>query len=98
MRTRDAVPLLVLFLFFSAFLLPLLLVGEFAEGFSEAVRLIVSGDPEVFEITLRSVYISGTATAMSTLWSIPIGVVLGLSSRLDYAYHYKLHNEYSRGS
>jgi tungstate transport system permease protein len=80
MRTRDAVPLLVLFLFFSAFLLPLLLVGEFAEGFSEAVRLIVSGDPEVFEITLRSVYISGTATAMSTLWSIPIGVVLGLSS------------------
>lgn len=80
MRARDAVPLLVLFLFFSAFLLPLLLIGEFAEGFSEAVRLIVSGDPEVFEIALRSVYISGTATVLSILWSIPIGVMLGLSS------------------
>lgn len=80
MRARDAVPLLVLFLFFSAFLLPLLLIGEFAEGFSEAVRLIVSGDPEVFEITLRSIYISGTATVLSVLWSIPIGVMLGLSS------------------
>jgi tungstate transport system permease protein len=80
MRARDAVPLLVLFLFFSAFLLPLLLIEEFAEGFSEAVRLIVSGDPEVFEITLRSIYISGTATVLSILWSIPIGVMLGLSS------------------
>ena len=80
MRARDAVPLLVLFLFFSAFFLPLLLIGEFAEGFSEAVRLIVSGDSEVFEITLRSVYISGTATVLSILWSIPIGVILGLSS------------------
>ena len=80
MRARDAVPLLVLFLFFSAFLLPVLLIGEFAEGFSEAVRLIVSGDPEVFEIALRSVYISGTATVLSILWSIPIGVMLGLSS------------------
>jgi len=80
MRARDAVPLLVLFLFFSAFLLPLLLIGEFVEGFSEAVRLIVSGDPEVFEIALRSVYISGTATVLSILWSIPIGVMLGLSS------------------
>ena len=80
MRARDAVPLLVLFLFFSVFLLPLLLIGEFAEGFSEAVRLIVSGDPEVFEIALRSIYISGTATVLSILWSIPIGVMLGLSS------------------
>jgi len=80
MRARDAIPFLVLFLFFSAFLLPLLLIGEFAEGFSEAVRLIVSGDPEVFEITLRSIYISGTATVLSILWSIPIGVMLGLSS------------------
>ena len=80
MRARDAIPILVLFLFFSAFLLPLLLIGEFAEGFSEAVRLIVSGDPEVFEITLRSIYISGTATVLSILWSIPIGVMLGLSS------------------
>ena len=80
MRARDAVPLLVLFLFFSVFLLPLLLIGEFAEGFSEAVRLIVSGDPEVFEIALRSLYISGTATVLSILWSIPIGVMLGLSN------------------
>lgn len=80
MRARDAVPLLILFLFFSAFLVPLLLIGELAEGFSEAVRLIVSGDPEVFGIALRSIYISGTATVLSILWSIPIGVMLGLSS------------------
>jgi len=79
MRAKDAIPLLLLILFFSVFLVPLLLVGEFTQGFVEAVRLIVSGDPEILEITLRSIYISGTATVLSILWCVPIGVLLGLS-------------------
>lgn len=78
-RAKDAIPLLLLLLFFSVFFMPLLLIGEFAEGFVEAVRLIVSGDPEVTEITLRSIYISGTATALSISWCVPIGVLVGLS-------------------
>lgn len=80
MRVKEAIPLLLLFLFFSVFLIPLLLIGEFAEGFVEAVRLILSGDPEILEITLRSIYISGTATVMSILWCVPIGVLLGLGN------------------
>lgn len=79
MRAKDAIPLLLLILFFSVFLVPLLLVGEFTQGFVEALRLIVSGDPEILEITLRSIYISGTATVLSILWCVPIGVLLGLS-------------------
>ncbi len=79
MRVKDAIPLLLLLLFFSVLLIPLLLVGEFAQGLVEAVRLIVSGDPEVFEITLRSLYISGTATGLSILWCVPIGLLVGLS-------------------
>ncbi len=78
MRVKEAIPLLLLFLFFSVFFVPLLFVGEFAEGFVEAARLIIFGDPRVLEITLRSVYISGTATGLSILWCVPIGVLLGL--------------------
>lgn len=80
MRMKDAIPLILLSLFFSVLVLPLLLIGEFTEGLIEAVRMIVSGDPEVFEITLRSIYVSGTATALSILWCIPIGILLGLSN------------------
>lgn len=33
---------------------------------------------EILEITLRSVYISGTATLLSSLWSLPLGTIIGL--------------------
>lgn len=33
---------------------------------------------EILEITLRSIYISGTATLLSTLWGLPLGVIIGV--------------------
>lgn len=33
---------------------------------------------EILEITLRSIYISGTATLLSTLWGLPLGVIMGV--------------------
>lgn len=53
-------------------------MNEIIEGLIEALRLIFSGDPIVFGITLRSLYISGTATIISFLWGIPIALFLGL--------------------
>jgi len=50
------------------------------EGVIRAFNLIVTGDPEVFGITTLSLYISGTATLLSCVWSIPISVGLGLRS------------------
>jgi tungstate transport system permease protein len=48
------------------------------DGLLKALQLIVSGDPAVFEITLRSLLISGSATVISALWGIPIAIFLGL--------------------
>ncbi len=80
MKAADIIPALIIILTFFLLLLPLLLVEEFIEGFLEALRLIASCDPEIVEITLRSIYISGTATALSVLWCIPIGLVMGFSN------------------
>jgi len=78
MKTAEVIPLLILFFFLAIFVVFVVLVEEFAEGLMEAFRLIASGDPEILGITLRSIYISGTATVFSILWCIPIGVALGL--------------------
>ena len=37
------------------------------QGITEAIRLLFSGDPEVMEITLLSLRISGLATMISLL-------------------------------
>jgi len=55
-------------------------MSEIVEGIWKAIELILSGNPAVIEITLRSLYISGTATLLSALWSFPIGVIIGLKS------------------
>lgn len=51
---------------------------EIVEGILEAFRLILSGDRAVFEISARSVAVSGAATLLSALWGVPIGILLGL--------------------
>jgi len=51
---------------------------EILDGLVKAFQLIISGDPTLYEITLRSLFVSGTATLISTLWGIPIAVFLGL--------------------
>lgn len=54
------------------------MVWEIFDGLRKAVELIISGNPEVLEVTLRSIYISGTATLLAVLWSLPIATVIGL--------------------
>lgn len=51
---------------------------EILEGLRKAMELIISGDPTIIQITLRSIYISGTATLLSAIWSLPFGIAIGL--------------------
>lgn len=48
------------------------------DGLREAVRLWARGDREVIEITLRTLAISGVATALALLIGVPIGAFLAL--------------------
>ncbi|MEI8191703.1 MAG: tungstate transporter permease, partial [candidate division NC10 bacterium] len=49
------------------------------QGIKEAIRLILSGDPGVLQITWLSLQISGGATLLSLLVGIPAGVGLALA-------------------
>jgi tungstate transport system permease protein len=49
---------------------------EITTGFIEAVRLILLGDPEVRAIVLRTIAVSGAATAFSMLLGVPLGMLL----------------------
>jgi tungstate transport system permease protein len=44
----------------------------------EAIKLITSGDPEVYATVYRSIYVAGVGTLLACLWSIPLAIVLGL--------------------
>ena len=46
---------------------------EIWQGFVEAVKLIISFDPEVMEIAGRSLMISGTACLLASLICLPLG-------------------------
>ena len=48
------------------------------DGLVRAIGLILSGDPILVEITMRSLAISGLATIAASLWSIPLGALIGL--------------------
>lgn len=54
------------------------MVSVILDGFARAIALILSGDPVLIEITLRSLTISGLATIAASLWSIPLGALIGL--------------------
>jgi len=54
-------------------------VSLFGQGILEALRLLVTGDPEVWQITRLSLQISATATLLSLLVGIPVGAMLALS-------------------
>lgn len=56
------------------------MTSTIADGIIKALQLLLSLDPALYSIVLRSLYISGLATAMATLWSLPIAVVLGLKN------------------
>jgi tungstate transport system permease protein len=44
----------------------------------QAIKLITSGDPEVYATVYRTIYVAGLGTLLACLWSIPIAVILGL--------------------
>jgi tungstate transport system permease protein len=46
----------------------------------KALELIFSGNPRVYEITLRSLYVSGAAALIAILWGLPIALFLGLKN------------------
>jgi len=50
------------------------------EGIQEAIRLLLSGDPEVWQITFLSIGISGIATMLSVLIGLPLGTWLALGA------------------
>ena len=51
----------------------------FGQGVLEAIRLLLTGDPEVWRITWLSLQISATATLLSLLLGVPLGAGLALS-------------------
>lgn len=48
------------------------------DGLKRAIEMIASGNPEIYEITWRTLRISLTAVLISTLIGIPFGILLGL--------------------
>lgn len=49
------------------------------EGIVEAVGLLVTANPEVVNITLRTMQVSGSATLISVLLGVPCGTILALT-------------------
>ena len=58
------------------------MTSEIIEGIIKAFQLLFSLNPTIYSIVFRSLYVSGLATAMATLWSIPIAVILGMKNFL----------------
>jgi len=55
-------------------------LNQIIDGLVKALQLIFSGNPGVYDITLRSLAISGAATLMALLWGTPIALILGLKN------------------
>jgi len=53
---------------------------EILDGILKAFELIFSGNPRVYDITLRSLYVSGAATLIAILWGVPIAMFLALKN------------------
>ncbi|MBT3283496.1 ABC transporter permease [Candidatus Bathyarchaeota archaeon] len=54
--------------------------GTISEGLAEAVRLILSLDPTVISITLRSIETAGFATFLASIIGIPLSLVLTMKN------------------
>jgi len=50
------------------------------EAIVKAIELIITGDQNVYQVTLLSLFISGTATLLAALWGTPIAMFLGLKN------------------
>jgi tungstate transport system permease protein len=49
------------------------------QGFVEAMRLLFTGDPAVYEIALRSLAVSGIALLFAIAFGVPLGAILALT-------------------
>lgn len=49
------------------------------QGAKHALELLIQGDPEIFQVVLLSLRVSGTAVLISLLLGIPLGTILALS-------------------
>ena len=54
-------------------------MGLIWDGIGQAFWLLITGDPEIWAITWLSLKISGSATLLSLLLGIPIGIFLALT-------------------
>lgn len=54
-------------------------MNEMSQGFIQAVKLILSSDPELWQIVLLSLQVSGIALFVSSIIGIPAGAFLALS-------------------
>lgn len=54
------------------------MANEIIEGIYHACLLIGSGNPTLIDIVVRSILVSGTATLLAFLWSLPISLALSL--------------------
>ncbi|HYA42206.1 MAG TPA: ABC transporter permease [Syntrophobacteraceae bacterium] len=54
-------------------------MGPILSGFVEAFRLLLTLDPDVLDISSRTIQVSGTATLISVLIGFPLGTVLALT-------------------
>ncbi len=54
-------------------------MNDLTQGFLQAVRLILTGDPNLTEIVALSLRVSGLALLISAILGIPLGVLLGLT-------------------
>jgi tungstate transport system permease protein len=53
-------------------------MGPIWEGIKQAIILLAGGDPEVMQITLLSLQVSGIATLLSLAIGLPLGTLLAL--------------------
>ena len=53
-------------------------MDSISEGFAAALRLIISLNPELWQIILLSLQVSGAALVLATLLGVPVGAVLAL--------------------
>lgn len=50
------------------------------QGFKEAIKLLLNFDEEIYKIVFLSLFISSTATIIASLFTIPLGVKLGVKN------------------
>jgi len=53
-------------------------VADIISGITEALQLILSGDPEIYGIVFRSLFFSGTAVILAILWGTPIAMLIAM--------------------